>query len=222
MRVEIAILSDKIPPNAEALMKNIADLENTLRAKTISDNVKFCDLERDVIMLKKKQNLSELEHRVCQKIEDVAIAMTKTMSDKFDTNKKFRLMEYRQQCLLELLLMSVGVESANNFRGLIDQLAKGSKKLQNPNLLLTHIKAQLKLKKQLEQKDGYESTEDDPQFFHASPLRDEKNRSPVIVHRPMSRNNRGALNESAIFYQQQKDRSSAQLKTKNLTDFNST
>jgi len=65
MRVEIAILSDKIPPNAEALMKNIADLENTLRAKTISDNVKFCDLERDVIMLKKKQNLSELEHRVC-------------------------------------------------------------------------------------------------------------------------------------------------------------
>ena len=105
MRVEISILSDKIPPNSEALMKNIMDMENGLRTKTLDDNLKFSDLERDVIMLKKKQNLSELEHRVCEKIDDVARAMTKTMSDKFDTNKKFRLMEHRSQCLLELFLL---------------------------------------------------------------------------------------------------------------------
>ena len=95
MRVEIVTLAEKIPPNSEALLKSVKDMESSLRAKTLDDNVRFVDLERDNVMLKKKQNLAELEHRLSDKIDDVAVAMTKTLADKFDTGKKFRLMENR-------------------------------------------------------------------------------------------------------------------------------
>ena len=95
MRVEIVGLAEKIPPNSEALLKSVKDMESSLRAKTLDDNVRFVELERDNVMLKKKQNLAELEHRLSDKIDDVAVAMTKTLADKFDTGKKFRLMENR-------------------------------------------------------------------------------------------------------------------------------
>ena len=35
-------------------------------------------LEQDTAMLKKKQNLAELEHRVCDRIDDVSRALMRT------------------------------------------------------------------------------------------------------------------------------------------------
>ena len=46
--------------------------------------------------------------------------------------------------------MSVGHETEASVKLFINQLAKNSKKLQNPNALLQHVKQQLKLQKKLE------------------------------------------------------------------------
>ena len=51
-------------------------------------------------MLKKKQNLTELEHRVCDRIDDVAKAMVTSLADKFDTTRRFRMCEGRIESLL--------------------------------------------------------------------------------------------------------------------------
>ena len=76
-------------------MKDIKKVQETLEKKRIDDNCRFGELERDNKYLMKKQNLSELEHRVTDRIEDVARVLKSTMSDKNEVAKKFRLFENR-------------------------------------------------------------------------------------------------------------------------------
>ena len=101
-------------------------------------------------MLKKKQNLAELEHRVCDKIDEVARAMTRTLAEKFETSKRFRLVENRLQCLMEIIVMVSTPESEAHIRKIFATLIKGSKKLKNPSVLLLHIKSQITLMQKLE------------------------------------------------------------------------
>ena len=54
IEAEIVGLAEKIPPNSEALMKSVKDMESGLRAKSMDDNIRFVDLEKDCAMLKKK------------------------------------------------------------------------------------------------------------------------------------------------------------------------
>ena len=134
---------ERIPSNTTDLMKNIKDMQSTLYSKKIDDGARFAQLEADTTMLKKKQNLSELEHRVCDRIDEVARAMTRTMAEKFDTSKRFRLVENRLHCLMEILVMSSSSETEDKLKKIFNGLIKGSKKLKNPSALLLHTRAQI-------------------------------------------------------------------------------
>ena len=95
LTAEVEACVKRIPPNTEVVMKDIKKVQETLEKKRIDDNCRFGDLERDNKYLMKKQNLSELEHRVTDRIEDVARVLKSTMSDKNEVAKKFRLFENR-------------------------------------------------------------------------------------------------------------------------------
>ena len=50
-------------------------------------------MNRDMFKLKKMNNLALLEHKLCDRMDDVVKAMTRTMADRFETAKKFRILE---------------------------------------------------------------------------------------------------------------------------------
>lgn len=133
-------LAEKIPPNSAELLKSVKDVQGSMHTMKNDYSLRFLELERDTAFLKKKQNLAELEHRVCDKIDEVARALTRTMSDKFDTSKRFRLIENRVQSLMEIMVMSSTPESEPQLRKIFASLIKGSKKMKNPSVLLLHIK----------------------------------------------------------------------------------
>ena len=58
-------------------------------------------------MLKKKQDLTRLEHRVCDRMDDLFKAIVATHADKFETIKNFRLLESRIENLLSLFVMQL-------------------------------------------------------------------------------------------------------------------
>ena len=119
MRDEIATLESRIPPNSEILMKTVKAMEHVLKAKQLDDNVKFNQLEKDTEMLKKRQNLSDLEHRLCDRIDDVCRVLSRTMAEKFDMNKRFRVVENRIQSLLELSVLITDPDSVEELRRVI-------------------------------------------------------------------------------------------------------
>ena len=65
------------------------------------------------------------------------------MAEKFDTSKRFRLVENRLHCLMEILVMSSSSETEDKLKKIFNGLIKGSKKLKNPSVLLLHIRAQI-------------------------------------------------------------------------------
>ena len=84
--------------------------------------------------------MAELEHRLCDKIDEVARVLTNTLAEKFETSRRFRLVENRLQCLLEIVIMIATPESEPKTKKVFAGLVKGSKKLKNPSVLLLHIK----------------------------------------------------------------------------------
>ena len=111
-------------------------------------------------MLKKRQNLAELEHRLCERIDDVARLLTRNHAEKFEVNKKFRLIEKRIESLLEIFVLQVG-ENEQNVRQIINSIVKNSQKLKNPNSLLTHIRSHQNLNNQEEATPAYNSQEEE-------------------------------------------------------------
>ena len=97
--------------------------------------------------------MAELEHRVCDKIDEVARALTRTLAEKFETSKRFRMVENRVHCLMEIIVMVSTPETEAHLRKIFASLIKGSKKLKSPNVLLQHIKSQIAMMKKLE--DGH-------------------------------------------------------------------
>ena len=140
MRVEMLELAEKIPPNSAELLKSVKDVQASMHTMKNDYSLRFLELERDTTFLKKKQNLAELEHRVCDKIDEVARALTRIMADKFDTSKRFRMIENRVQSLMEIMVMSSTPESEPQLRKIFASLIKGSKKMKNPSVLPLHIK----------------------------------------------------------------------------------
>ena len=58
-------------------MKSVKDMEKILSTKRIDDAARFVKIEADTAMLKKRQNLADLEHRVCDRIDEVTRALTR-------------------------------------------------------------------------------------------------------------------------------------------------
>ena len=89
-------------------------------------------------------NLALLEHKLCDRMDDVVKAMTRTMADKFDTAKKFRIMENQLKSLFELTLVALRDTDENfEIKQQLNNITKSSKKLQTPNGLMLHLKAQM-------------------------------------------------------------------------------
>ena len=84
--------------------------------------------------------MSDLEHRVCDRIDEVARALTNTHAEKFETSRRFRLVENRLHSLMEILVIVASPQTEENLKKIFSGLVKGSKKLKNPGVLLLHIK----------------------------------------------------------------------------------
>ena len=80
-----------------------------------------------------------MEHRLCDRIDDVARLLKATLLDKYEAVKKFRLFETRFTSLQEMLVMVMST-SQEDLKLIVSKIAKGAKKLRNPNMLLSHIK----------------------------------------------------------------------------------
>lgn len=134
-------------------------------------------------MLKKRQNLSELEHRVCDRIDDVARALKATLLDKLEATKKFRLYDTRFESLMEMSVMILS-QSQGDLGLIISKIAKGAKKLRNPSMLVSHIKTQKKLL--MMEKEVFQNQLDEE--LHGSPeVFDSRLLSPTMTG---TRNNR--------------------------------
>ena len=103
--------------------------------------------------MKKKKNLAELENRLIDKLEDKAKVLTNQLAGMFETSKKFRLVENRMQCLMEIIVMVSTPATESNIKKIFANLVKDSKKLKNPSVLLLHLKSQIALIKKLDE--GY-------------------------------------------------------------------
>ena len=51
------------------------------------------EMKKSIFQLQKKNNLPLLEHKLCERMDDMVKAMCRTLADKFETNKKFRMAE---------------------------------------------------------------------------------------------------------------------------------
>ena len=58
-------------------------------------------------MLKKKQNLAELEARVRDRIDDVIRVLKAQCAEKNEVTKKWRILEGRLESTLEIILMQL-------------------------------------------------------------------------------------------------------------------
>ena len=62
-------------------------------------------IEKDTTALKKKQNLAELDARLCDRIDDVIRVLKATCADKNDVTRKWRILEGRLESTLEIIVM---------------------------------------------------------------------------------------------------------------------
>ena len=106
-------------------------------------------------MLKKKQNLNDLEQRLCDRIDDVIRVLKATCADKNETTRKWRLIENRLESTLEIIVMQI-FEDPEEIRSVVTGIVKNSKKLKNPNVLVSHIKSNLEAIQRINRPD-YES-----------------------------------------------------------------
>lgn len=71
-----------------------------------ADNEKRLQMiEKDTTALKKKQNLAELDARLCDRIDDVIRVLKATCADKNDVTRKWRILEGRLESTLEIIVM---------------------------------------------------------------------------------------------------------------------
>ena len=83
-----------------------------------------------MIKLKKMNNLALLEHKLCDRMDDVVKAMTRTMADRFETAKKFRIMENQLKNVFELTLIALRDTDENfEIKQTLNNITKSSKKL---------------------------------------------------------------------------------------------
>ena len=61
MERELMSINDRIPENSEVLLRTLQEISEKTRRKAESDEKRLSALEADTRMLKKKQNLAELE-----------------------------------------------------------------------------------------------------------------------------------------------------------------
>ena len=65
------------------------ELSRNIEAKT----EKITVMRKEIKELQKKNNLPLLEHKLCERMDDLIKAMCRTLADKFETSKRFRIAE---------------------------------------------------------------------------------------------------------------------------------
>ena len=99
---------------------------------------KFLEMKKQIRDLQKKNNLPLLEHKLCERMDDLVKAMCRTLADKFETNKRFRLSEQQMKQMFELIVMLMQDEY-NEIRIMLKDISKNT--MRNPATFLAHVKA---------------------------------------------------------------------------------
>ena len=119
-------LSTILMNSATISMQQVQALQNELRA--LRTRVEQQEIE--LLRLKKMNNLALLEHKLCDRMDDVVKAMTRTMADRFETAKKFRIMENQLKNVFELTLIALRDTDENfEIKQTLNNITKSSKKL---------------------------------------------------------------------------------------------
>ena len=112
------------------MARNIKELQIDLKQYKADNAQIFGTMNRDMFKLKKMNNLGLLEHKLCDRMDDVVKAMTRTMADRFDTAKKFRILENQLKNVFELSLISLRDNDENyEIKQMLNNITKNSKKL---------------------------------------------------------------------------------------------
>jgi len=125
------------------LLKQVKEFKITLHDKTGDFEKRIQLIEKDIVMLKKKQNLPELEHRVNDRIDSVVRVLKASFCEKSELVRKFRILDNRIESLLEIVVMQL-VGDPQEMREVVLRI-KGSKKLKHPSMLVAYMKSQQKL-----------------------------------------------------------------------------
>jgi len=75
-------------------------------------------------------------------MDDIVKAFSRTMADRFDTSKKFRLIEKHIRNVFELLMICVQGE-LKNVKQILGGIAKDSMKLNSATSILLHLKSHM-------------------------------------------------------------------------------
>ena len=97
----------KIPPSAQQTARDLRVLDNEFRKSKAENEQRFAVVGRDITKLKKVNSLTLLEHKLCDRMDDLVKAMSRTMADRFETAKKFRRFESQLKNVFELTLISL-------------------------------------------------------------------------------------------------------------------
>ena len=114
------------------------------RKSKAENEQRFGEVNKDITKLKKVNSLALLEHKLCDRMDDVTKAMSRTMADRFETAKKFRRLESQLKNVFELTLISLrDSDDSYEIKQELNSMTKGAKQLQNPNSLMLHLKAHM-------------------------------------------------------------------------------
>ena len=141
---EMMSITERLPPNIDVLLTTLQVIQEKLRNVSTDYEKRLKALEADSVILKKKQNLAELEHRLIDRMDDVVKALKATLADKNELTRKWRILDNRLENTLDIIVMQLSM-GEDELRGIVSVIAKNSKKLKHANLLLTHLKKQMKL-----------------------------------------------------------------------------
>ena len=137
-------LEAKIPPSAQQTARELRVLDVEFRKSKAENEQRFGEVNKDIIKLKKVNSLALLEHKLCDRMDDITKAMSRTMADRFETAKKFRRVESQLKNVFELTLISLrDSDDSYEIKQELNSMAKGAKQLQNPNSLMLHLKAHM-------------------------------------------------------------------------------
>ena len=142
LRDQTTALEARVPPSSQQMASTLRELGVDFRASKAENDQRFAEAGKDILKLKKNNSLALLEHKISDRMDDVVKAMSRAMADRFETAKKFRVVERTLKSVFELTLLSLrDTDDSYAIKQELNNMATGSKKLTNPNTLMLHLKA---------------------------------------------------------------------------------
>ena len=100
-------MKNRLPESFDELIRTTNYLRDQFGKKLVDDDKRFQVLDKDIFHLKKKNNLSDLEHRIFDRIDDVVRALKAQCAEKNEVTKKCRLIENRLESTLDIIIMQL-------------------------------------------------------------------------------------------------------------------